>query len=124
MNDYAISRLILAWAKATFGAVADDPIERAARMFEEATELAQGVGVPSDMLHKIVERTYSRPADTPFKEVGGLLVTVYALCARLQINPMHALETEVQRILDKDPGIWRDKHNDKVDAGTSTARAS
>jgi NTP pyrophosphatase (non-canonical NTP hydrolase) len=123
MKHSVIAKLVLHWAKTTFGNVAMDPIERALRMMEEAAEVAQGVGVPLDMLQRTVTRTYQRPVDDPKKEVGGLLVTVYALCARLEIDPQEALEIEVERILNKDPQLWRDKHNIKVADGTSTAKA-
>lgn len=124
MKHSVIAKLILHWCKSTFGEVAMDPHERALRMIEEAAEVAQGIGVPLDILQRTVTRTYQRPADDPKKEIGGLLVTVYGLCARLEIDPQEALEIEVERILNKDPQFLRDKHNLKVKDGTSTARAT
>lgn len=124
MKHAVIAKLVLHWAKSVFGDVAMDPTERALRMMEEAAEVAQGVGVPLDIIQRTVARTYQRPVDDPAKEIGGLLVTVYALCGRLQLDPEFLLDTEVERILSKDPQLWRDKHNMKVKDGTSTAKAT
>lgn len=124
MTHKGLAQLILAWAKSTFGEVASDPVERAARVLEEAAEVAQGGGVSKEMALAIVERTYSRPPDSVEKEIGGLLVTVYALSAVHHLDPQECLEREVARVLAKDPSMWRAKHNDKVKAGTSTAVAS
>lgn len=113
-----ISKLILNWAVTTFGPVARDPAERAARLLEEAAEVAQSFGVAEETALKIIKRTYSRPVGDGDKEIGGVLVCVHGLCAIRNIDPDEVLETEVTRVLNRDPAYWAKKHADKVIDGT------
>src|SRR4051812_11277389 len=52
---------VLAWAVRSFGPIALNRDERAARMAEEAVEVAQVEGVPLDVMQRITARVYSRP---------------------------------------------------------------
>lgn len=118
--DMIISKLILSWAKDTFGPVALDPRERAMRLLEEAAELAQAEGVTVDEMCNIVERTCARPVGDPFKELGGVLVTIHGYAAVKNISIDAALLTEVVRVTGRDKGEWLKKHNAKVVDGTAT----
>src|SRR5690606_10835289 len=64
-------RKIGEWAEACFG-TSRDRQERARRLFEEAAEAMQSVGVPEEMAHKIVAYVYSKPAGDPRQEAGGV----------------------------------------------------
>lgn len=119
-NSKVLSQLILNWAASTWGDTAYNPTERAMRMFEEAAETAQAMNLTEEVCSMILTRTFKRPKDDPRKEIGGLLVTVYALCAILDISPSEALATELTRMLSKSKEELRKKHQDKVDAGTAT----
>jgi len=63
---------ILTWAIDTFGEVAKNPHERAARLVEEAIEVAQAVGLPLDTVDIIAGRVYSRPPGELAQEIGNL----------------------------------------------------
>lgn len=119
MRDAAYAKLILEWARNTFGPVAMNPVERGRRLLEEAAEVAQALGVPAAQALLIVERTNGRPTGDVDKEVGGLLVTVYAVCGLRGKNPQELLSAEVGRVLAKDPWEWRAKHAAKVVDGTA-----
>lgn len=120
MKHHTYANLILNWAVTTFGPVALDPVERSARIVEEAVEVAQADGVPVAMLHAIIERAYSRPKDTVAKELGGLLVTVYACAALSDLDPQLLLSGEVDRVLSKPREHWAAKHDAKMVDGTVT----
>lgn len=115
---------ILLWARTMFGDVAMSRAERAKRMFEEACELAQACDLAEDECRAIARRTWSRPKDTVRKEVGGLLVTLLALCEINNVDPDEALLAEARRILSKPNEHWRGKHDAKVAAGTTNELSS
>ena len=119
MDDRIISMLILQWAKLTWGEVASNPQERAARMFEEAAETAQAMNLSEGECFAILARTFSRPKDDPHKEIGGLLVTVYGLCAVMNLDPKELLKNELNRMFGKTAKDLRDRHQAKVEAGTA-----
>jgi len=120
MSTLTLARLVYHWAHSTFGNVAADRRERSARIVEEACEVAQADGVDPAMLHAIIDRVYSRPADTANRELGGLLVTVFARCGIDGWDPAEILDREVARVISKPRDHWRGKHDAKVSAGTVT----
>jgi hypothetical protein len=115
-----LAKLMLHWAHSTFGPVALNPVERSLRVVEEACELAQADGCDKATLHAIIERTYGRPIDSPYKELGGLLVTVYARCGLDGFDPEEVLNAEVTRVLSKPREHWAAKHDAKAADGTVT----
>lgn len=114
-----IAMMILNWAKSTFGPVAFDPAERAARLLEEAAEVAQAMGVKPEVARAIVGRTYSRPVGEVDKEVGGVLVCAYSICALIGKSPAEALYEECNRVTGRDRSEWVAKHEEKVKDGTA-----
>lgn len=122
MNLYTTGFTLLAWAKAMYGDIALSKEERAKRFFEEACELAQATGLNEQDCSIIATRTFNRPKDEVFKEVGGI-VTLLNFCAAWEIDPEMALHVEMRRIISKPESHWRDKHNAKVEAGTTVASA-
>ncbi len=119
-NEHDImGTLLLNWAKTTFGPVALDPPERAARVVEEAVEVAQCLGVSKDILHRIVDRTYARPVGDLFNELGAVLLCTYSLCALIESNPMELLFREANRVTLRNPEHWKAKHDAKVADGTA-----
>lgn len=119
-----LAKLVLHWAHSTFGDIALNPVERTLRIVEEAVELAQADDCPKDKLHAIIERAYSRPKDEVYKEMGGLLATVYARCGLEGWDPDMVLSAEVTRILSKPRKHWADKHDAKAADGTVTGLSS
>lgn len=87
------------WVQEAFGPViAADKMERNHRFFEEATELVQALGMTRGEAHQLVDYTFGRPDGVPGQEVGGVMVTLAALCIPSDLD-MHASgETELARI--------------------------
>ncbi len=122
MNAYTTAKLILSWAVDTWGQTALDPRERAMRLLEEAAEAAQSLDVTPEEAERIVARTYSRPKEFNIaKELGGVFVCLYGLCAVKDLDPDFVLHAEVMRCITRDKVAWRLKHDAKFKDGTSTA---
>ena len=69
------------WMHACFGpAISCDKVERNFRFLEEALELVQALGCSRDEALALVDYVWSRPAGQPRQEVGGVMVTLAALC--------------------------------------------
>jgi hypothetical protein len=90
------------WMIACFGEmIAGDREERNHRFLEEALELVQACGCTASEAHQLVDYVYGRPIGEPSQEVGGVMVTLAALCLANGLD-MHAnAETELARIWTK-----------------------
>ena len=90
------------WLMACFGAmIAGDREERNHRFIEEALELVQSLGCTAHEAHQLVDYVYGRDIGEPAQEVGGVMVTLAALCLANGLD-MHANgETELSRIWTK-----------------------
>ncbi|WP_230955190.1 hypothetical protein [Burkholderia anthina] len=87
------------WMLACFGAkISADKLERNHRFFEEAGELVQACGMTREEAHALVDYTWSRPVGEPTQEVGGVMVTLAALCLANGLDMHSAGETELERI--------------------------
>lgn len=62
-----------------------DVRSRATRFTEEAIELAQAATLPKEDVLRLVEYVYSKPAGDCAQEVGGVTLTLAALCNALKI---------------------------------------
>ena len=94
---------VLAWAIRTFGPEAASPLERALRFLEESVELYQATthgqrGIAFDAIKKTVERVYSRPVGDVRREVGGVAVTLLALCEVAGVRLAEAERDEWGRV--------------------------
>lgn len=90
---------IAGWMGEVFGqSVTGDVRERTVRFLEEAVELAQAVGVAKADVARVSDYVYSRPVGDPSQEVGGVLVTLAALCGETKIDLECAVTTEFNRI--------------------------
>lgn len=76
-----------------------DKLERNDRFIEEALELVQSCGYDAARAHALVDYVFSRPVGEPSQEVGGVMVTLAALCNPHGIDMVVAAETELARIL-------------------------
>jgi hypothetical protein len=87
------------WMLECFGAeIAADRMERNHRFFEEASELVQSCGMSASEAHQLVDYTWSRPVGEKNQEVGGVMVTLAALCLANGLDMHAAGETELARI--------------------------
>lgn len=103
------------WLLACFGEeVAGDKEERTYRFLEEALELAQACGASPSSCHELVNYTFSRPVGEKFQEVGGVMVTLAALCLANSLSMDQAGERELERVWKKIDEI-RKKNESKPD---------
>jgi len=90
------------WLMACFGAmIAGDREERNHRFLEEALELVQATGCHQSEAHQLVDYVYGRDIGEPAQEVGGVMVTLAALCLANGLDMDAAAETELARIWTK-----------------------
>jgi hypothetical protein len=85
--------------------VISDKAERNRRFIEEAIELVQACEMPKEAIHAMVEHIYSRPVGEKAQEVGGVEVSLSALCTAHGIDTDHARETELTRCFANIPEI-------------------
>lgn len=87
------------WLKVCLGLqVADDVGERSCRFMEEALELFQAMGGSREDAQRLVDYVFSRPVGEPKQEVGGVTVTLAALCSASGINMEAAAWEELERV--------------------------
>lgn len=90
------------WLLECFGEViAGDREERNHRFLEESLELVQSLGCTASEAHQLVDYVYGRPWGDPFQEVGGVMVTLAALCSANGLDMHTDGETELARIWTK-----------------------
>ena len=90
------------WMMACFGAeISADRSERNHRFLEESLELVQACGCTAGEAHQLVDYVFGRDIGEPAQEVGGVMVTLAALCLANNLD-MHANgETELALIWTK-----------------------
>lgn len=94
---------VAAWMLECFGPeITKDRIERADRFVEEALELAQSIGWTADRGHALVDYVFGRPVGEVGQEVGGVMVTLAALCNVFEIDIDAEAKREVDRITEPD----------------------
>jgi len=90
------------WMLACFGeTISNDITERNHRFVEESLELAQSKGCTASEAHQLVDYVFGRPVGEPAQEVGGVMVTLAALCLASGLDMQSAGETELARIWTK-----------------------
>lgn len=101
------------WLIKCFGKeIASDITERNYRFLEEALELVQSNGCSKEDCLKLVDYVYSRPKGEINQEVGGVMVTLAALCEANSIDLATCSGNEVNRVLNNIEKI-RAKHFSK-----------
>lgn len=93
---------VQAWMLACFGEkIANDRKERNHRFLEEALELVQAHSCTREEAHMLVDYVYGRPDGDANQEVGGVMVTLAALCLANGLAMHNAGETELTRVWSK-----------------------
>lgn len=88
------------WMQECFGPlISSDTVERNHRFTEEALELVQACGCTADEVRRLVDYVFDRPIGVIAQEVGGVAVTLAALCSAYGIDMQYSAETELARIL-------------------------
>lgn len=95
----AFQQRVQPWMMACFGAeIAADIQERNHRFLEEALELVQACGATASEAHQVVDYVYGRAVGEKVQEIGGVMVTLAALCLAQGLDMNAAGETELARI--------------------------
>lgn len=96
-----------------FGAdIAYDKVERNHRFLEEALELVQSIGCTREDALMLVDYVYGRPSGETNQEIGGVMVTLAALCNAGSRDMERCGETELKRVWGKIDKI-REKQKNK-----------
>jgi NTP pyrophosphatase (non-canonical NTP hydrolase) len=87
------------WMIACFGKeITQDTTERNHRFIEESLELAQSLGCSKSQIIELIDYVYSRPIGETKQEVGGVLLTLSALCSANNIDLAGSGEAELVRV--------------------------
>ncbi len=90
------------WMMGCFGEeISNDKMERCDRFIEEALELVQAIGYSPDRAHALVDYVFNREIGESHQEVGGVMVTLAALCLASSLDMALAGEDELARIWTK-----------------------
>ncbi len=90
------------WMLECFGAeIAADGMERNHRFLEESLELVQACGCTRSEAHQLVDYVFSRHVGQKDQEVGGVMVTLAALCLAQSLDMHAAGDTELARVWQK-----------------------
>ena len=90
------------WMQVCFGEeISKDKIERCHRFLEESLELVQSLGITKSDVLKLVDYTFGRPIGETSQEVGGVMVTLSALCSASEIDMQRSANVELMRIWTK-----------------------
>ncbi len=109
-DPVAFQPRVLPWLIECFGErIAGDTSERCHRFLEEAIELVQSGGCTASEAHQLVDYVYGRPVGDMAQEVGGVMVTLAALCLAYGLDMHEAAETKLARVWTKVDAI-RTKH--------------
>lgn len=98
-GERSFQQRVLAWLMECFSMeTCRNGAERNHRFLEEALELVQSLGCTSSEAHQLVDYVFERPAGEPTQELGGVMVTIAALCFPHELDMKAAAETELARV--------------------------
>lgn len=101
-RDKSLQDKVKPWLHTCFGAkISSDRIERNHRFLEEALELVQSNDCTRDEAHQLVDYVFDRETGELQQEVGGVMVTLAALCLASGVNMHEAGDTELDRVWTK-----------------------
>jgi len=110
----------LAWARATFGPVALLRSERLLRFVEEAIELAHAEGMERDVLNRIADRVYARPAGSVGKEIGQAQACLETFAENIGLSSDAEAQREWERVQEIPQAEWTRRHQAKVAIGIAS----
>ena len=101
MTFLDFQRGVRVWMRKVFSKkTQENQRERAYRFLEEALELFQSLDMEQGEAHELVRYVFGRPKGEPFQEVGGVMITLAALCNATDIIMELAGEAELSRVND------------------------
>jgi NTP pyrophosphatase (non-canonical NTP hydrolase) len=87
------------WILECFGEkIGKDPIERNYRFLEEALELVQACGCSKEDAMRLVDYVFDRTKGELYQEIGGVMVTLAALCNTHNMHIETCADLEIERI--------------------------
>lgn len=87
------------WSMLAFGKEhTKNKVERNHRFLEEALELVQACDCTKKEAHILVDYVFKRPVGEIKQEVGGVALTIAALCNTHGINFKECADTEMARV--------------------------
>ena len=99
MSEKSFQSRVAPWMIACFGReIANDKMERNHRFLEEALELVQACGCTASEAHQLVDYVFGRPKGEIGQEVGGVMVTLAALCLAQAVSMGYEGDVELFRI--------------------------
>lgn len=102
----SLQERILPWLNEIFSEeIVKNKTERNHRFLEEALELVQACSLPVEDAHRLVDYVYGREVGYKNQEVGGVMITLGALCLAWGINMHEEGEIELSRI--NQPDVMR-----------------
>jgi len=94
-------REVTEWMNDTFTPeIVTDTKERNYRFLEEALELVQALGCTREEVNQLADYVFGRDAGEVAQEVGGVMVTLTALCNAADVNLNVAATDELDRASD------------------------
>src|SRR5258707_12123094 len=115
MDINFLAKVLLSWCINTFGEKYAGRRERAIRVLEEVAELCQSENISEEQAVKLIQLVWSRPKGFPYREVGGVFVTL--LCYAQAAFPWRVrdiLMREVYRVLETDPEVFKVRNQEKI----------
>lgn len=111
-------RKVADWCAVAFGSdhAASIP-QRGIRHVEEAIEASQAAGCERDMIHKLVDYVFDRPAGELWQELGGSGLTLLALAQAAGVSADECETAEIARVLAKPLEHFTKRNQSKNDAG-------
>jgi len=104
MQTLSLQSRLQPWLESCFGDVdvylADKP-KRNLRFVEEALELAQACNMPRADAHALVDYVFDRPSGEVSQEVGGVMLTLAALCLAQGVDMHTCGDFELARVWTK-----------------------
>lgn len=103
LGPFSFQRRTADWMHSCFEGnldIINNTSERHARFIEEALELSQAGGLSKESAQILLDYVYSRPVGELSQEVGGVGVTLAALCNAHSISMEQSFEAELARISD------------------------
>lgn len=91
--------------------------QRGIRLVEEAIEAAQAAGCKREMVHKLVDYVFDRPKGSVMQELGGVIVTAYALAEADRLDLEECFQFELRRVFEKPVEHFAVRNKTKDEAG-------
>ena len=98
-EDVLFQFRVAEWMLACFGKdISADRVERNHRFLEEALELVQANGCTQSEAHQLVDYVFNRPVGELEQEVGGVMLTLAALCGASDADMHECGDRELARV--------------------------